>query len=485
MANLAGRLKARFLSAGHASTLAMAGARLVACRLRLAGDWSLRRKWITLAATAGMLAAIGLVLSGGQQPTASATGPSIFTVNQRPLIRRLSLVGTVEPGGIVNVIAPFDGAIKEKLIDFGVRVEKGQALLVLDTSEIELQMREAEAASIKAEGAMRDMQSWGTTPEVMRARNAMIAARMKVDELERKEHEDKTLLSRGIIPRVEYDGVAEQLKAQQLQFGSAKQELEAALKRGDSDHRLLAALELETAHRRLAELKRRMDAGLVEAPTGGLLLRPAASSDSKGASSPAEIEIGSRVTKGQPMFTVADTATLKIVAQVDEIDVNRVSEGMAVQITGDAFGSMPLTGRVVRVSAQAASGAGASGGRSAAFEVMVAVPSLPESQQGRVRVGMSAALSIIMYENAAAIVVPTAAIHQGGSGAFALVRDHSSGRDRSVAVVTGRSTEDGVEILEGLAAGDAVVIDPSRTSGVPSPSGTAPLSEAIGLGGGR
>ncbi len=44
------------------------------------------------------------------------------------------------------------------------------------------------------------------------------------------------------------------------------------------------------------------------------------------------------------MFTIADTRTLKVVAKVDEIDVNRIAEGMPVEVSGDVFGSPPWPG---------------------------------------------------------------------------------------------------------------------------------------------
>lgn len=453
-------------NAGNGLAMARDAAAHALCTVR-AWPSGKRRLAGTVAILAVTVATTLILAGGGSSPSGTPRGPALVVVAPQLLIQRLSLVGTVEPGGIVAVIAPFDGTIKEKLVEFGTQVEKGQALLVLDTTEIELQMREAEAVTIKAERAAEDMKAWANTPDVLRARNAVIAAQMKVEELERKEAESKALLARGIIPRIEYDGIMEQLKAQRLQLTSARQELDTALQRGDAEHRRLASLELETAGKRLAELKRRMEAGLVEAPVPGLLLRPA-SSESKGSSAPAEIEIGSRVGKGQPMFSVADTATLRVIAHVDEIDVNRIVEGMAVEAVGEAFGSLPITGRVTRISAQAAAGGSAS--RSPTFEVVVSLSPPSDEVRRRIRVGMSAALSIVTYQNPAALVVPAAAIRGAREASFVVLRESDTGRDRSVPVTPGRSTEDGVEVLAGLKSGDTVVVEAGGGL-VPLPSG--------------
>lgn len=418
----------------------------------------------------GALAAAGIVvgglvwaMTGSGDPTARMpeheAGGTVVVA--RPLVQRLSLVGTVEAGSVVNLASPFDGAIREKLVEYGSRVERGQAMLVLDTTDIELQTREAEAAAIKASRAVEDLKSWGNSPDVMRARRAVIGAQMTYDELARKERESKALLARGIIPRVEYDGIAEQLKSQELQVTAARQDLGAVLERGNAENRRLATLELKTARKRLAELKRQMDGGLIEAPVAGLLLRPATPSGG-GGSNPASVDVGSRVGKGQPLFTIADTQTLNILTRVDELDVNRLAEGQAVEVVGDAFGSGPMTGQVVRISAQAASGSSV-GSRGATFDVMVVVNNIADEQRRRIRMGMSATVSIVTYENPLATVVPASAVRSGDGGTFVMVRDPVSGNPRTVPVVIGRSTEDGVEIIDGLQDGD-VVVGESRTN---------------------
>lgn len=375
----------------------------------------------------------------------------------RPLVQRLQLVGTIEPGEVVSLTAPFDGTIREKLVEPGSRVQRGQALLVLDTTEIELQLRDAEAMALKANQASDTLKAWDTSPEVVTARHGVLAAQASVDDLQRKEREIKVLLDRGIVARMEYDGIAEQLRAQQLQLTSARQNLTATLDRGNASHRAVAALELETARKKAAELKRQMDGGLVEAPASGLVLRPTASQTGNGPPQP--VEVGGRVARSQPLFTIANTDTLMVVARVDEMDVNRIEDGQSVEITAEALGPVPLAGRVTRISAQAASGSESGGGRSAAFDLAVAVTALTPEQRRRIRVGMTATLAIVTYANAAAMVLPPPAVRTGATGPYALVRRTPADPPREVPLKTGRATEDGVEILDGLTEGDEVLLD--------------------------
>ena len=70
---------------------------------------------------------------------------------------------------------------------------------------------------------------------------------------------------------------------------------------------------------------------------------------------------------------------------------------------------------------------------------------------------MSANLSIMAYEKADALVVPPGALH--GSGRAPTVRVETDGAVHEVAVTLGISTPDGVEVRQGLRAGDVVMLD--------------------------
>lgn len=418
-----------------------------------------RRRPLIAGALAAAAGAVLTLIAGTRPgaPLARPGEPQWILAAPRPLVQRLQLVGTIEPGEVVSLTAPFDATIRDKLVEPGSRVQRGQALLVLDTTEIELQLRDAEAVVLKAGQAFDTLKAWDSSPEVVTARHGVLAAQASVDDLQRKERETKALLDRGIVARMEYDGVAEQLRTQQLQLAAARQSLTATLDRGSSSHRAVAALELETARKKAAELKRQMDGGLVEAPASGLVLRPSPSQTGNGPAQP--VEVGARVARAQPLFTIANTDTLMVVARVDEMDVNRIEEGQSVEITADALGPAPLVGRVTRISAQAASGTEAGGGRGAAFDVAAAVELPSPEQRRRIRVGMTATLAIVTYANPAAIVLPPPAVRSGPAGPYALVRRTPADPPREVPLRIGQATEDGVEVLDGLIDGEEVLLD--------------------------
>ena len=108
---------------------------------------------------------------------------------------------------------------------------------------------------------------------------------------------------------------------------------------------------------------------------------------------------------------------------------------------GDGFDGERLTGSVSVVSGLAI--ASDSQG-SAQFPITLSIPTLTAQQLQRVRLGMSARLTIVTYNNAQAIVVPSQAIQADMSVEYRAAMDKPVER---VKVTTGQSTAEGVEVF--------------------------------------
>ena len=387
----------------------------------------------------------------------ASAAPRTVTVEPRPLVSRLTVVGTIEPGSTLNVVAPFDGIVTEMQVEYGSRVTRGDVLLVLDTFELAMRIREAQAAVLKAAQRVADLKSWGNSPDVARARRGVATAELALEDTQRRLQETKVLLDRGIVPRNEYDGLQQQVRTEAMALAAAKQDLDAALERASPANRRIADLELENAQGKLDDLTAQRAGAVVRAPVAGVVLRPpAARATGPGQAPPDAIAVGFRATRGQTLFGIADLETLAVTAKVDEIDVNRVRVGQPVTITGEAFDGEEIAGRIAHVAAQASTREG--GGRVAEFDVTVRLSALTEAQRRRVRVGMSTHLSIEVYANAAAIVVPPDAVRGSTAAPVVQVRDPATGTVRDVPVAIGETTETGVEIRAGLAPGAVVVL---------------------------
>jgi len=396
-----------------------------------------------LLAGAILLALGGMAAAFHAKDSIHAHEPQWLRVAPKPLVLRLGLVGRLEPASLVTLTAPFDGIVQEKAVEEGDRVERGQVLLRLDTAQLDIQLREALSGLLKAKRTVHDLAHWPQGQEVARARRAMTAIQMSLGDTERKLTETRALFERGIVPRMEVDALEQQVSTQRLDLAAAQGEFKLLLARGDGEERQIAEMELVNATARYDALRALQARRELLAPFAGIVMRAPGTTSDMAPTEP--VQRGARVSRGQPLFGLASLERIKVVAKVEEGDINLLQEGQPVEITGDGFDGITLTGSVASVGAQVV--ASNSYGSGASYEVIVTMPALNAEQQKHLRLGMSARLSIVTYQNDAAIVVPSDAIQKEGNQLFVEYCETEGGAARRIAVKAGRISVEGVEVF--------------------------------------
>lgn len=385
-------------------------------------------------------ATVALRSPGADSPTSNEQWLAVKT---GALVHQIGLVGKIEPDTTITLTAPFDGNVLANLVEQGQRVEAGQVLLRMDPATLEVQLRDALSAQLKARRTVQEMQDWESSPNVSRARRSLRTAEMTASNTQRKLTESENLFKRGIIPRNELDDLKQQTQQQQLDLASARGELQQALDQGKGEYRQIADMELTNATVKYDALHKLLDGKEVKAPFSGIVVPAPGSNNSAqgGANNNAPVQAGSKVTQGQVLFGLANIEQLKITAKVSELDINQLHQGQAVEVMGDGFDGERLSGSVSVVSGLAI--ASDSQG-SAQFPVTLSIPKLTAQQQQRVRLGMSARLTIVTYNNEQAIVVPSQAIRPDMTVEYRAAMDQPVER---VKVKTGQSTAQGIEVF--------------------------------------
>jgi multidrug efflux pump subunit AcrA (membrane-fusion protein) len=402
-----------------------------------------RRRKTWLLAGVILLAMGGAVIAYQANESTQAPEPQWLRAEPKSMILRLGLVGRLEPASLVTFTAPFDGTVQEKIVEEGQRVERGQVLLRLDTTQLEIQLREALASLLKAKRAVHEMTHWTQGQEVARARRAMTTIQMNLSDTERKLAETSALLTRGIVPRMEVDSLEQQVNAQRLDLAAAQAEYKLALGKGSGEDRQIAEMELANASARYDALRVLESRRELVAPFAGIIMRVSGVGSDRSPTEP--VQRGARVSRGQPLFGLASLEQLRVVAKVEEVDINLVQEGQLVEITGDGFDSIALSGNIASVGAQVVTSDSPGSGTS--YDVIVAMPTLTAEQQKRLKLGMSAKLSIVTYQNDAAIVIPPEAIQKDGKQLFVEHSDTVGKTAQRIVVKAGRVTAEGVEVF--------------------------------------
>lgn len=358
------------------------------------------------------------------------------------------MVGKIASAEIVTITAPFDGNIKSLEVAEGQRVAAGQRLFEMDMTQLDMQRPQALSEQIKARKALSDIDHWESDPDVARARQAVLSARLSLNDTQGKLGETRRLYERGIVPRMDRDALIQQEKMQSLAVTSAEAELANTRQRGTGEARQLAEMELANASAAVDALG--TDAsGTVTAPFSGVVIRVPGNVNARQDATGDPLLAGAKVTQGQGLLAVANVERVNVVAKVDETDLNQLRPGQRVEIRGDGFRDLVLSGELESIGVQGLEGDSQAG---TMYRVVIALPPLTAAQQRVVRLGMSASAAIVIFHDDGALVVPATAIRTDADTRPVRFRESASAPERQVAVSVGSATQDGV-VVTGLAPG--------------------------------
>ncbi|MBW2344653.1 MAG: HlyD family efflux transporter periplasmic adaptor subunit [Deltaproteobacteria bacterium] len=394
-------------------------------------------------------AAKARTMSRSLESAQDVTQLNTFVVQPRSVSSTISLPGILEPLKVVNVVSPLTGKVKERLFNYGDHVEKGQVLVKMDTSEVEVRYREAKAGFMKSLQQLRELKNWENGSEVRRSRRSLTMAKRSVESQQRRLDDTERLYAKGIVPASEYESAKEQLHNLKLDYKAAREELNSVLERGSAENIEIARLETENARVKVRYLKAQMKTATILAPVSGIVILPDVAKDKRDSKT---IEKGISFDQGQVMVLIGDLEGLSVKTRVDEVEISKIKKGQKVIVSGDAFSDISLDGEISHISSQATKE-----GDIPSFEITVKVKHLSPEHRRWARLGMSANLEVVIYGKSDALMVPIDCVRSIGSDRFVGIRDKETLKIKEVKVETGITTLDSVEILKGLKPGDEVV----------------------------
>ncbi|NMG00483.1 efflux RND transporter periplasmic adaptor subunit [Aromatoleum toluolicum] len=155
---------------------------------------------------------------------------------------------------------------------------------------------------------------------------------------------------------------------------------------------------------------------------------------------------GMRFMPGEALYRIADMSSVWVLADVYERDLARVKPGQPATVTLDAFPGRSFPAKVAYLypTLDAAT-------RTVSIRLELANP------EGLLRPGLFAHAEVATGKAAPVLTIPASAMIDSGERQVVLVAQ-DEGRFLPKAVKVGRRGSDHIEIIEGIAAGDRVVV---------------------------
>lgn len=162
------------------------------------------------------------------------------------------------------------------------------------------------------------------------------------------------------------------------------------------------------------------------------------------------------VQPGTPILEIGDPGNLEIVVDLLSRDAVRVKEGTGASVTG--WGGAPIPAKVERVEPSAVTKVSALGIDEQRVKVILSLSAPPEEWRALGH-GFRVIARIVLWRGEGVLTIPVGALFRDGPDwATYVVRD---GRAALQRIKLGERNEEFAQVLDGLAAGNEVILHPS------------------------
>jgi HlyD family secretion protein len=444
----------------------------------------MRRVWIVILIIA-VLAGLGWLGYRQANKAKAAAQPDFetVTVSRGDIAATVSATGEVLGEREADLTYQSAGTIANVAVEVGDVVTPGQLLAQLDTTDLELAVRQAaiglrtaqaqrrqldekpssgdvaaaQAALASAQAAYQQLLEGSDADQLAAARASVEQARVAMEQAQQAYDQIKDMSNAGMMPQalqlqqatIAYETAQAQYRvtaraanraqraAAQAQVAQAQANLDRLLKPTSAEQVEIAQAGVDQAEVTLAQAQRRLDNSRITAPWAGVVTG-------------VNMVEGTQAQPGAPAVHLADTSQFHIDVKVDEVDIAGVIEGQPVVIEVDALPDQKLTGKVQKVSPTAV--INPTGGTT--YQVRIDI----DPTDAPLRAGMSATATITSNQRNDVLLVPNRAISRERDTGKTFVERLANGVPQKVEVRLGLSDDQQSEVREGLNDGDQLVI---------------------------
>ena len=340
----------------------------------------------------------------------------------------IRLNGRVQPISIVQISPEEGGIVMEKVVEEGAQVKKGDVILRLANSNLDLSILNAESELAEKQNLLRNTQ---VAMQQDKLTNETEKATLDIDT-QRKQRTYKQmerLYNEKLVSKEEFMQAKEDFELAQRKHNLVAQRLEQ-----DSIYRTVQMDQMEdnlqNMRQNVAMIRERKNKLEVRATISGEL-------------GLLDAELGQNISAGQMVGQINDLSDFKVEAQVDEHYIDRVINGLPAtfQRQNTSFGL-----KVRKVYPEV---------REGRFRTdFVFTGERPDN----IRSGQTYYIDLQLGEPSESVLIPKGTFFQvtGGNWIFEVDKDGKKAYRRTIRI--GRQNPQYYEVLEGLEQGERVIV---------------------------
>lgn len=381
------------------------------------------------------LVLVGWIIFGDHSSTlrVDARGISIGNVTQSQFNDFVRVDGQVQPITVVQLSPEEGGIVQQKVVEEGAQVKRGDIIVRLSNSQLDLQILSAEADLAEKQNHLRNTMV-AMEQDKLNNQNEKLQLELETTRKKRAFQQQEKLFKEELVAREDYLQAKEDYELAEQKFALIEERL-----RQES---ILRTVQVEQMESDLANM--RQNVMLVRQRKENLNIR----SQIDGELGLLDVVLGQNLSPGQKIGQINDLSDYKIEAMIDEHYIDRVRSGLNAaferQGTGYAL-------RVQKVYPEV---------RSGKFRTdFVFTAERPEN----IRSGQTYYINLELGQPTESILIPKGTFfqHTGGSWIFVLDKEGKRAYRRQIRI--GRQNPQYYEVLDGLEAGERVIVSSYET----------------------
>ena len=336
--------------------------------------------------------------------------------------------GQVQPMTTIQISPQEGGIVQEIVIEEGSKLQAGDEILRLSNDNLDLQILNSEAELAEKENLLRNTLI-SMEQQRLSVQQEKLQLQVEVKRLQRKYEQNKALYDDNLIAREEFLLAQEDYE---LAVGRLQLVQERALQ--DSLYRSVEIKQMEESldnmRLNMQMIRRRKDKLTIKSPIDGEL-------------GLLDVVLGQSVASGAKIGQINQIGSYKIEAQIDEHYIDRVSAGLEATFERQQESFAAVIRKVYPEVRD--------GKFKADFK-------FSGEQPGNIRTGQTYYLNLQLGQAENAILVPRGTFYQrtGGKWIYVLSPEKDKAVRREIRI--GRQNPQYYEVLEGLQAGEQVII---------------------------
>ncbi|HIX87267.1 MAG TPA: HlyD family efflux transporter periplasmic adaptor subunit [Candidatus Parabacteroides intestinigallinarum] len=336
--------------------------------------------------------------------------------------------GQVQPITVVQLSPEEGGIVQEKVVEEGATVKRGDVIVRLSNSNLDLEILNAEAELAEKQNLLRNTQ---VTMEQDKLTNETERAQYEIDmrRARRAYEQQKQLYEEELVAREDY------LKAQE-DYDLAARKYDLVVKRLYQDS-ISRGIQMEEMEFSLANMRRNIQ--LIHQRKENLNVR----SQIDGELGLLDVVLGQNITPGQMIGQINDLSDYKIEAMIDEHYIDRVRPGLSATFERQGA-TFALTVRKVYPEV-----------REGKFRTdFVFTGERPDN----IRSGQTYYINLELGQPTESVIIPKGTFFQSTGGSWIFVLDADGKRAYRRQIKIGRQNPQYYEVLEGLEPGERVIV---------------------------